>query len=493
VRSPLTSLTLPFALVFSFALTTNLAAPTPTHAQSQTPKPTPQSPPKSNPAQQQSPSPNGATPGVATSPAVQAPSSKHYPILLLATGTEPFWSLRLGMKGPERLDRLNYPPIVLDPAEIVPDDAGGSWTYHAKDDATFADVTVKLVRENCSDNMSDTKYTFSVVVEHAQLGTLKGCGISAPDKFPEFLKKNQIDDADSLEPVDKDKQKEKERNKALDPITKFVSPTAIAYIDASGKIIVARGQVRKTAAPSGQEPALSHDGKKLLYTRSDSKTGPDRSLMLFDFDSGRSTNLAGNNVRQGFWSLDDSRVAYLKFDNNLWQIWTLPTDMPSKTAAIAPQNIDALHGWTSPNTVLATDKDNAYWIADDGKPQQTVPLKDIYGSAFQIMSSDTIRVHPLNPDLLLVSAYYANTPAGAPTDSVGLNSTFFLYEIKSKRRVILGPSDSFSRAAEWSRDGLQIFFTRGVPGKAPLATFRIFWDGTTLRRYVPASDLVVGK
>jgi len=64
-----------------------------------------------------------------------APVSKHYPILVIAHGNEPVWSLRLGMKGPERLDRANYPPIVLDPGETSADDPGKAWTYHAKDTA----------------------------------------------------------------------------------------------------------------------------------------------------------------------------------------------------------------------------------------------------------------------------------------------------------------------------------------------------------------------
>jgi len=99
----------------------------------------------------------------------------------------------------------------------------------------------------------------------------------------------------------------------------------------------------------------------------------------------------------------------------------------------------------------------------------------------------------VTPDLLLVSAYYLNAPAGAPTDVKGLNRTFFLYELRSKRRVVLGPSDSYARGAEWSRDGLQIFFTAGVPGKTPLATNRIFWDGTGVARYSGGTSLVVGK
>jgi hypothetical protein len=141
---------------------------------------------------------------------------------------------------------------------------------------------------------------------------------------------------------------------------------------------------------------------------------------------------------------------------------------------------------------MATDFQNAYWLSGD-RPPESVALREIYGSTFQSMSSDTLRLCPINPDLLLISAFYMTTPAGTPADSMNLNSSFFLFELRSKRRTILGPLDAYSRDAVWSRDALQIFFTKGVPGKAPLVTDRIFWDGTSERRYVSASNLVIGK
>ena len=396
------------------------------------------------------------------------------------------------MKGPERLDRLGYPPIVLEPGDVINDQPARVWTYHAIDTVTAAAVAVKLTRETCSDGMSDTKYTFSVQVDHAQIGTLKGCGQSEPDKFPEFRKKNQtLDSSDTQTPGDKDKDRDK-RNSVLDPITKFQSPVATAYLDATGKVIFAHGEVRKTVAPSGSELAVSHDGNKLLYTRSDSKTGPERSIVLYDFDTVRSKDVAGNNVRQAFWSPDDSHIAYLKYDGKSWQVFTAPIANPETATPLSPQNFDSLHGWISPTTLLASDMQNLYLVGTD-KPAEAIPLKDIYGDKFQIMSSDTIRVCPINSDLLLVSAYYLNAPAGAPTDSMGLNETFFLYEVKSKRRTILGPPDAFARDTEWSRDALQIFFTKGVVGKGPLVTDRIFWDGTGERRYSAGRALVVGK
>jgi len=94
--------------------------------------------------------------------------------------------------------------------------------------------------------------------------------------------------------------------------------------------------------------------------------------------------------------------------------------------------------------------------------------QDIYGDLFQVMSSDMLRTNPINADLLLVTAYYLKTPAGAPADSVGLNSTFFLYEVLSKRRTILGPSDSYN-GGRMSAMACKSS-TAKAPGKVPLST-----------------------
>jgi predicted small lipoprotein YifL len=395
------------------------------------------------------------------------------------------------MKGPERLDRVSYPPIVLEPSDVARDESGTSWTYHAKDSATGAVVSVKLFREACSDTMADMKFTFRVSVEHAQIGTLNGCGQSVPESFPEFRKKNQLDPADDPDAnTNKDKDKDKDKNSALEPITKFTSPVATAYLDATGKVIVSRGELKKTAAPAGYELALSHDGKKLLYTRD--LAGADRTIVLYDVDSGRSQDLITGLVHQAFWSPDDSRVAFLKIVDQKWQVWSFPVSAPDKAAAFSPQTVLELHGWASPSSVLASDMDTAFWLGEDGKALRTVPLKAIYGDTFQIMSSDTVRINPVNPDLLLVSAFYNSTPPGAPVDSMGLNSSFFLYEVRSKRRVILCPTDTWARSAEWSCDGLQIYFSRKGVGNT-FSTNRIFWDGSGLKRYSAGNALVIGK
>ncbi len=285
----------------------------------------------------------------------------------------------------------------------------------------------------------------------------------------------------------------KTKRGVLDPITNFKPPAAVAYLNVTGRVVLSRGEIKKIVGPSGLELALSHDGKKLLYTRSNSTNGPERNIALYDADTGQAKDLVSGGVHQAFWSPDDSRIAFLKFDGQQWHVWTMLVADPDKATQLSPLDVTALHGWVSSGVVLATNAENAYWIGEDGNAQQTVALREIYGDQFQIMSSDTIRVNPVNADLLLVSAYYLNAPAAAPVDAMGLASTFFLYEVRAKRRVVVGPADAFTRGAEWSRDGLQIFFTRGVPGKGALVTNRVFWDGTGVKKTESGSGLVIGK
>ncbi len=418
-----------------------------------------------------------------------APQSTHYPILILAFGNEPNWSLRIGQKGPERLDRPGYPPIPLEPAEVTHEAVVDSWTYHAKDTATGAVVALHLTREACTDATNDMltatpppsgKYPFRAALEHTQIGSLKGCARIAAELFPKI--KNQADDDDA----DADTKKP-----AAPTITNFKPPVAVAYLNSAGNVVLSRGKVKKIAAPDGAELALSHDGKKLLFTRSDSKTSPDRTIVLYDFDSGKSQDLMHGLVRQAFWSPDDSRIAFLKAADQSWQVWSFPASMPEAVALFSSQPVNSLHGWVDNHTILATDMLNAYWLSEDNQ-QLVVALKDIYGPTFQIMSSDTIRVHPLNSDLLLVSADYMSPPAGSPVDSMGLAAGFFLYELRSKRRVVLCPADQPGRAAEWSRDGLQVFFS-GSDSAHRQGIFRIFWDATGLQRLLTGSNYVVGQ
>lgn len=184
-------------------------------------------------------------------------------------------------------------------------------------------------------------------------------------------------------------------------------------------------------------------------------------------------------------------------------------DAPEKAALVYPGEAISFQGWADEHTLVAGDLQTLSWIGDDGSLKQTLASADLYGKdQFGLSSANTVRVHPLNPDLLLVSAemlpaaaaaYLKNAQAtNKDKDAPKIAGTppgqaFFLYEIKSKRRVLLSPPNLTSSFAEWSRDGLQIFFTGSGPsGKSP-AIYKMFWDGTSQLKVQDGSDFVIGQ
>jgi uncharacterized membrane protein len=421
-----------------------------------------------NPQKPTKPAPTTASPQSnqkKSPPSPPAPQSKHYPILLIAAGTEPFWSLRIGMKGAERLERVGYPPIPLEPGEIEQEGTAEAWLYHAKDSATTVDVTVRVSREACSDNTSDTKYSFRVLVTHAQIGELKGCAKIAPDQFPEFKQKN-LDDNDP------------DKKKITPPaITNFKPPVAVAYLDPAGKVMLARGESAKLVAPKGSQLSLSHDGKRLLFTREDQ--GSDRTIVLYDATTAKSTDLLRGAVQSAFWSPDDSQIAFLKLNDGAWHVWTTPSSAPDKAVQLATTPVLALHGWQDVHTLLATDASKLHLLQTESPPS-SIDLQDIYGTFFQIGATDSIRASPANSDLLVVCA------------SSGSTNNCFLFEVKAKRRSPLTAVNLYASAAEWSRDGIQVFFTSRDTLKNS-AIYRIFWDSSGLKRIRPGSFLVIGQ
>ncbi|PYT46336.1 MAG: hypothetical protein DMG47_05325 [Acidobacteria bacterium] len=420
-----------------------------------------------------------------------APQSTHYPIFILAFGNDPNWSLRIGLKGPERMDRPGYPPVPLEAADVTHEAAAESWTYHAKDSATGAAVAIHLTREACTDAKNDTltptpppsgKYSFRSSVEHAQLGSLIGCARIAAELFPKINNQpdqEEEDDAKKKPPV------------PVSSVTNFKSPVSVAYVNPGGKIVFKRGATTHVIASEGSQLAVSHDGKRLLYTHEDKPE--DRAIFLYDFATEKSTELVRGQVQQAFWSPDDARFAFMKFVDGKWHLWSAPVASPETATSVFPGDIVSIHGWVDAQTILVDDLQQLSWVTDAGTIQQAIPEKDILGDAFGSSSADTFRVHPLNPDLLLVSAEWLKPPAGVPTDThTGGGLGFFLYEIRSKRRTLLSPSNMFAQYGEWSRDGFQVFFT-GADSSRRYAIYHMFWDGIGLQKYASGTSLVIGQ
>jgi hypothetical protein len=451
---------------------------------------------------QPSSKPAPAKPANQTIKTPNAPASQqstHYPILLLGRGGDPLvWSLLIGQKGPERFDRAAYPPMALTPVSVSVEGASNAWAYHAKDAAANADVTIHLTREACAEAAgippeaapkaspaaktttapTALKYTFRVSIEHSMAGTFNGCARIAAELFPKIV--NQTADSDD----DTDKPKP-----PVATVTKFTSPIATAFLNAAGKIVVSRGTTKKVVPATGtvSDLAMSHDGKRLLFTRNDAKIGSDRTIVLYEFDSGKTKDLLPGAVRDPSWSLDDARIAFLQAQDQKWRVLAASAAAPASAAPMYTGTVEGLEGWVDSHTLLAQDGQFLYWIGDD-RPQQSVPLRDIYGPGFQVSATDTIRINPINPDLLLVSAKYSSAPVGGTADSSGV----FVYEVRSRRRVTVTPPEQSATHGEWSRDGIQIFYTRKAAAAAS-TIYRVFWDGSGVRRYQDGSDLVVGQ
>ncbi|HUI74468.1 MAG TPA: hypothetical protein VLX32_05950, partial [Candidatus Acidoferrum sp.] len=216
------------------------------------------------------------------------------------------------------------------------------------------------------------------------------------------------------------------------------------------------------------------------------------AIWLYDSPTRKTREWLGGGAQQAFWSADDTRVAFLKQAGTGWQVWIAPADVPGQAIQAYPGEVISLDGWSDAHTLLASDANNFYWISDSGGVAATLAARDLYGDQFSRPATDGVRVNPANSDILLVSAGILKPAQGTPTDPrTGLGGGFFLYEVKSKRRVLLSPPDVFATSAGWSGDGIQIFFTsRETRGTV---VDRIFWDGSEVKRYAAGSDLVVGQ
>src|SRR5215472_2240197 len=310
----------------------------------------------------------------------QAPHSTHYPILVLGFGNQPNWSVRIGLKGPERFDREGYPPIPLEPAEVTREATPETWTYHAKDTATGAAVAVHLSREACTDAINDTltttpplggRYSFRISIDHSQIGSLKGCGRTATDLFPKINNRPDQDDDDA-----------KKKPVPVSSVTKFQSPIVVGYVNATQQLVFKRGSIARTIpGTAGSDLSPSHDGKKLLFTREE---GAVRTIYEYNYDSNSVKELLRGDVRNPVWSPDDSRVAYLNHQGGKWQLWAFPANDPTKAAVASPEAFESIQGWNDSHTLLAVTANPPAlaWIGQDGKVTQTLPISDLCGTDF---------------------------------------------------------------------------------------------------------------
>src|SRR5262249_1989038 len=160
-----------------------------------------------------------------------------------------------------------------------------------------------------------------------------------------------------------------------------------------------RGAQTKVAAPAGAQLDVSNDAQRLLYAREEN--GGDRTIVLYDFTTGKSTELLRGSVQSPYFSPDGSRFAFLKLIYSQWNLFIAPMSAPESATAVYNGDLFALHGWSDAHTLLAGNQAGLYWIGDDGRVQQTVTSDDLFGvGQFVVSPASRIRISPINPDLL---------------------------------------------------------------------------------------------
>jgi hypothetical protein len=262
-------------------------------------------------------------------------------------------------------------------------------------------------------------------------------------------------------------------------------------VNASQQLAFKRGSIVRTIpGASGSDLSPSHDGKRLIFMREE---GAVRAISEYDYDANSVKELLRGDVRNPVWSPDDSHVAYLNHQGGKWQLWVFPANDPSKATVISADAFESIQGWSDSHTLLALTANPAAlaWIGEDGRATQTLPVSELCGADFVPGTRLTVRLHPTNPDLVLVSAWFAHSPAGAPAAENGQAGALFFFEFRARRRSVLTIPNLSATDGEWSRDGFQILFT-GTDSSRRKATYRVFWDAIGLQKYVAGASLVVG-
>jgi Tol biopolymer transport system component len=236
--------------------------------------------------------------------------------------------------------------------------------------------------------------------------------------------------------------------------------------------------------------SLSHDGKQLVYVREE-RDPPRRTLIQYDPATGTSRDLITGFVGDAHLSSDGRQIAFLKLDDGIWQTWVMSTAGPAKNTVVSRKEVTTLVGWAAQDSALVCfDETNLYWLSLDGKIQKSIPMSTVYQKDFEWMSTNVVRLNPVNPDLIAFSGYRVDTPQDAAVDDTERNATVMVVDLKTGRRsLLLNPKD-WAHEAVWSADGVWLYFTRQEAPRR-LAIWRMRADGSGLERVTTGAEPVV--
>jgi TolB protein len=274
----------------------------------------------------------------------------------------------------------------------------------------------------------------------------------------------------------------------------------LAFVHANGRVAYQRHPTdpNYTLFGKGREPALSPDGKRLLYwADGDAKTPIDQSapLVWADLATGQSGVWRPGNLRSPAFSPDGKIVVWCEMVDGRWTVMRAnPDGKDARPFYRGPSDSVFAPSWQPDgHAVLVGDLETLFWVALDGTVVRKVPLNEITSEENSVSSESRFRLSPTNPDRLLYSADVTPSKAMEKVVFDHPSSALFIYDLKTRQRTRLTGDDVLAEEPVWSRDGTRIYFhgfriaTRGSAAIRD-GLLKIDADGKNLTRITAGSQ-----
>lgn len=259
----------------------------------------------------------------------------------------------------------------------------------------------------------------------------------------------------------------------------------VAFERGSWLYYLAPGEKQPRKLVRGSLPALSPDGKKLVYAlvKADGTAG--NGLMQLDLATGESSPLVPPSptaVNNAAWSPQGDFLAY---------IYDAKDIVVMDAAGAGPRKIFSVPGgayvppaWTADGkSLFINDLDNLFQIDLNGRVLAKTPLTTFTGKAAAVTSTDRFVPNPRDPQLFAFTMAVEGTPQFTRVFNEP-NTAMFLYDTRTRKRTRLTPADMLASFPSWSRDGNNLYFCGyrepNYKEKDPFRIYRINRDGTGL-------------
>jgi hypothetical protein len=235
----------------------------------------------------------------------------------------------------------------------------------------------------------------------------------------------------------------------------------------------------------GCQPALSPDGKKLVYGLERKGFGGCFGLMILDLATGQTATLLPplpERIDGPSWS---PRGDLLAFVYHAKEINLIQADGSGRQKIFSvPGGSYQPPQWASDGkSLFVHDYGDLFQIDLAGQVLNKTSLVTITGKENVLDSGNRFLPHPRDPQIWAFTMAVAGTKK-FNTLVTGPNEALFLYDVRTKKRTRLTPTDMLATSPCWSRDGQYLYFSGyrepHYQERDPFRIYRLNRDGTGL-------------